>query len=331
MCRLAQVVTICILLCLCTIKSEAQRIHFTDTSNKWAMLYYDLGITAPMHTRYGVDSVISGQRYHRLVTTCFYAFPKMDLAVREDTVNGKIYFRFITARFWESGDTDTLEHLLFDYGLRLGDTLKTDYATHTHRYEVIQYDSVLLDNQYYKHWLLKDALRQGATLSYHFIEGIGTTMSPVYSVCSEIGFRAVQLRCFVNNGSRPHCSPSIPLPFSGLYPPDNTMPLSASLFDNDSSCIYRYHRVEVPSIERRGIPFLSAVPVSASTSLQLPTTISQSSLLILDILGRKLLERHYSDVRDIPIGRYLNLPGVYTYVLQDDHTGQRFKTRFLFQ
>ena len=79
-----------VLLVMNTGESQGQRIRFTDTTNKWAMVYFDLQATATMHSRYAKDTLISGNNYHRLVTSCFYSFPEMALARREETLAEKI-------------------------------------------------------------------------------------------------------------------------------------------------------------------------------------------------------------------------------------------------
>jgi len=103
---------------------HAQKIRFTDISNRWTLVeagWGDLGRVRSYvrHVVFQSDTSIAGYDYRRLEYLDGF---KVLLALREDTVSGKVYFRFITPSFWSAAGTDTLEHLLFDYNLKVNDS-----------------------------------------------------------------------------------------------------------------------------------------------------------------------------------------------------------------
>jgi hypothetical protein len=310
--------------------TQAQRVHFTDTGNTWTMLFFDISATVPMYTSYSNDWIIAGRNYHQLVTKCRWTFPDISLAVREDTTLGKIYFRFNSPTFWNASATDTLEHTLFDYGLKPGDTLKTAYSGFNFWYQVRSLDSVTLGTDYYRHWVMSRVLGDGVS-SYEFIEGVGTNYSPVFSVCPYVSFQAQQLRCFTNRGLRPRCQPAIGLPFAGILPPSATDPFATAKFDNDTSCVFVYPRQAGVLGSSQGGSGLLPNPCSPSDLLMLPRELSKPTLHITDATGRVVLQKILEGQSRFPVGQYLDAPGVYHYILQDAATRQRYTGRFLFQ
>jgi hypothetical protein len=299
-----------------SIAGMAQKIRFTDTSNHWNLLLVIVDnpgefYTVPMTYSYTGDTVIAGNNYSMMLSsTCIVTTL---LALREDTVQGRIYFRTPLL-------TDTTEHLLFDYNLKIGDTLKVNYDKYSWVNVVRSIDSVKLGGVYHKTWDL------GA---YQFIEGIGTESGPTYGIQPWVFEQGYQLRCFTTHGFQPVCDPHIKLPFGQItsVSPNNVLPVS--YFDNNVSCMY--HKTDVVATGKSAEMIqIAPNPGNTEMSLTLPNSISSALFRVNDMTGRTCLDLNLID-RKTNIGQYLSVPGVYTYTLQDAATGQRFNGRFVFR
>ena len=84
--------------------------------------------------------------------------------IREDTIARKVYFLHI----------DSInEHLLYDFTLNVGDTLKSTLTTYCLYPTVTEIDSILINGDYRKRWTFNDG---GCVWNGQIIEGIGSTM-----------------------------------------------------------------------------------------------------------------------------------------------------------
>ena len=306
-------------LCLAGIQAGAQKIRFTDTSNVWALVAFTSDPSSnPACARYTRDTTIGGVVYHRLVV---YSSVRADtLAVREDTLNGKIYFRFL-APDYHAIHTDTLERILFDYNLSTGDTLRAVYTNYTVLHIVERLDSVQLGGLFYKHWVMRFN-------GYEFIEGVGTNQGPANIFYPGLVPVQFQLRCFWNQGIKASCKPAVHVPFGFYKPTYPWEPIPVDSFDNAISCSFKY--VGVSSIERIVEPVFSPNPGGKEICLSLPDAIPSAGLQITDITGRNVLQKEIS-MHKTNIGQYLSVPGLYYYVLQDAATSRRFTGKFIFQ
>ena len=313
-----------LLLILVSEMAEARKIRFTDTSNKWTLLYVSNSGWPYVETKVEInrflrDTVIAGVNYRRLSTP--------ELAVREDTVQGRLYFRFVSDNYYDVGGTDTFEHLLFDYNFKIGDSLRMDYGTHHFTHGVQAIDSVQLGSAYYKRWHMES--RPGFQ-SYSFIEGLGTPKGTTWNVFPLNFEHGYQLRCFSNNGANPICVPPIPLPYGYLIPVYSG-PQTALYFDNDSSCILQRAPIGVVHIVAGTNPILAPNPGGRESILRFPFAAGKAILSITDVTGRDVARDFFDGKTDIPIGQYLSTPGVYFYTLQDAATGRRYTGRFIFR
>ena len=92
--------------------------------------------------------------------------------VREDTIEKKVYIR--------NFGIDTLEHLIFDFSLQLGDSLSIDFEWCCNFFLVTSIDSVqLLNGEYRKRFNLLE-LQVG--LETYIIEGIGSVHGLVHGI-----------------------------------------------------------------------------------------------------------------------------------------------------
>lgn len=110
------------------------------------------------------DTIYRGILYHKLRVIGFSYFPinSYDGAFRDDIINRKVYFL---------PKSDSVEKLLYDFNLQIGDTLRT-YNTKgkISQIRVFSLDSILIGLNYRKRWILI-----GDNTDAEIIEGIGSS------------------------------------------------------------------------------------------------------------------------------------------------------------
>ncbi|MBS1773270.1 MAG: T9SS type A sorting domain-containing protein [Bacteroidetes bacterium] len=158
--------------------SYAQKIRFTDTSNRWRVCYDSWGNGS--HPMYGDsyfigDTIIKGKSYKIKFFNEFY---------REDTVLRKVYMY-----------RDSIEYVYLDYNLKIGDTIQVydKYISQTYMAYVNMVDSVQIDSVWHTMWLFNQNIVLYAN-NYVVIEGIGEFKHTYF----ENGW---WLTCFKNKGS----------------------------------------------------------------------------------------------------------------------------------
>ncbi len=225
------------LLLLTSAPAFAQKIHFTDSSNIWV---YDLpnnGDMCPGQTiySYGHDTFLHGHTYRQLIqngmddgssftSSCLHWVYNgyLTLYVREDTTAGIVYSLV---------PLETTERILFNFNLRLGDTISnfSDSTTVIHYSDsVFKIDSVLVGSFFYKIFHLKTMRNPSGIGGFDqtIVEGMGTPnflKIPAYGYWDEHG---EFLRCFSNRGTYPA--------FNGIW---NWAPYKSSdTFNNSPGC-----------------------------------------------------------------------------------------------
>lgn len=146
------------------------------------------------------DTVIQGFKYNKLwmkgaeyfpQNGCDFSMPvrlinKYAGAFREDTTDRKVYFL---------PESDTVERLLYDFNLKVGDTLRT-YNARWCNLTVDRIDSVMIHFNYRKKWIIKNG---SCARNVEIIEGIGSNYGLLEEFAQSIGGRH-QLGCFsINN------------------------------------------------------------------------------------------------------------------------------------
>ncbi len=201
-----------IIMLLSTISGKAQKIHFSDKTNHWMYTMGTFeGCEGRIYRGYGRDSILNGVNYQTLVDTlvpyvvwgtmtggCFGA-QYINLFIREDILAGKVYCR--------NPRSDTVERLLFDYNLHIGDSMSNygDMST-TYRYHDTVYaiDSTLIGTTYHKIFYLTDAQYGSVGLRNNvFVEGIGSLNwihAPLYTYYFEY---LETIQCFSTRGYNP--------------------------------------------------------------------------------------------------------------------------------
>ncbi len=153
--------------------SNAQKIRFTDTSNKWKFEYNSWGNGnhyTYTDSYYLGDSVINGKSY---------VFFKDRGFVREDTTLGRVFIL-----------NDTTDYILYDYNLKVGDTFVDRYTPDT--LIITQAYTIIINGINHKIW--ESTSLVGRAVSFILIEGIGDVSRKYFENGS-------WLICFKNNGS----------------------------------------------------------------------------------------------------------------------------------
>jgi hypothetical protein len=211
--------------------------------------------------------------------------------IREDTFERKVYFRFYHPV--GAGFSDTAEHLVYDYNLRLGDTF---YRRSTYTappapalvpYIVTGFDSVVIQSTYHKVWHFT-AVGSGGAPPFAVIEGIGTLQGPTLTF-NTLSFVYEKLVCFRNSNGKPLISPSV------------------NSFANIGACSLG---LDEPFAGNAGVRFPN--PINNESKVQFDNR-GKGKLIIWNVLGQEVYTAEIEGVNSIPIGRYIQQPGVYYY------------------
>ena len=185
---------------LFSLSSFGQKIRFTDPTNFWHVKeQYYLGSSETDYYwdfSYGADTVIVGKTYKQFITS----FPQ-NAFVREDTTANIVYY-FNTGTFTE----DTL----YNYNLRLGDTIITHMGSFNFIDTVHKVDSILINGVYHKRFdiLCANCNQYLSSRFYTVVEGIGSISGPVFPSFFTICYSGPEqyvydLLCFSENSIAP--------------------------------------------------------------------------------------------------------------------------------
>src|SRR4051812_38693964 len=98
-----------IIVLLLAVSSEvcrAQRIHFIDSSNRWSLIYFtDDPASVTAASWYGSETILAGKVYRQLHTSSIG--PANVLAIREYTLQQKLFFRFLSISYRHLSALDT--------------------------------------------------------------------------------------------------------------------------------------------------------------------------------------------------------------------------------
>ncbi|MBS1773269.1 MAG: T9SS type A sorting domain-containing protein [Bacteroidetes bacterium] len=260
--------------------SYAQKIRFTDTSNVWL-----------------VKSVYTGGP----ILTSF-SNQKITPNYREDTLLKKVYYKYKL--------TDTDEYILYDYSLKLGDSIwKKHPNSDTFCHIVSKIDSFQVAGDWYKIWYFKKVYQNNISgfnfWDFEVVEGIGSikngTDYPLYPTVFE-GYSTVL--CFRNHGN------IITVP--GYLSPA-TCELSVNITPKSSKSISI-----IPN------------PANENGRIVFPDVIQSGSVVITNMMGQVVMRKEIVNKEEMTIGSLGN-EGVYFYTIIDKLSGQTYKGRFVYQ
>jgi hypothetical protein len=260
-----------LLLIICSLSSSAQKIHFTDTSNEWDIVYVFVGDPTPEYS-YSVDAY----QKDTIIGSISYSYFSGIGWVREDTVRNLVYLL----------NTSTDSEIVFmDYNLVVGDTVRHGAFTHV----VDSLDSTLINGLWYKVWHFLPL--SADTWDYHIVEGIGCVENP-YFILNPVEPEAYwDVYCFSNRGTPPPLSPSV------------------MVLNNTTSCSLP-NTLFSSEITELSI-FLKVFPNPATTLLTVSLTNQPiNQITIMNILGQTAYTNNYNspqvqiDISSLPTGLY---------------------------
>ncbi|MCW3121257.1 MAG: C-terminal target protein [Flavipsychrobacter sp.] len=243
--------------------------------------------------------------------------------VREE--NNKVYV---------IGNADSTERVLYDFTLKLNDTVFTNYEFDNYTSWVSSIDSTQLYGIWYKVWHfdgIDTNTYTNATFTYRYnvIEGLGCT-NGVYYPAAPYDYAAYsdQLLCFTNNMGYTTGFSNPVLSYGYDY---------TNSFDNKTSCAAFQPPVTPPTDNTLGTKQTAgnignAVvipnPVDESSKIVLPYTVRSGTLVIVNEIGRMTINMHFQDKTSISIADYIHNPGIYFYHVTDNQTGKVFSGKF---
>lgn len=172
---------------------HAQRIHFTDTSNRWEIVTHGFGeIGTSYRTIQLQDTIIESSEwlYFEL-----YDWGTIVL-LREDTANGKVFAKYPAG--W-----DTTTFVFYDFDMAVGDSLKIPgHEEGTYLYTICHeiLPDVMINDIPHK------TFRTGTLcdeLYNYVIEGVGSVRGPQFQLFFDCGEYPVHLNCFEHKGGHP--------------------------------------------------------------------------------------------------------------------------------
>ncbi len=169
-----------ILFLLLAIAANAQKIRFAKHGNHWASTGYHFINNFHRCISFGGDTIYNGKTYLQSIIT---GFSTPNLLIREDTNAGIVYY----CNPFSPSDplSDTLDHVLYNYNLHIGDTIRyhIDYATFVTD-TLIGIDSVRINGAYHKQFsfLRTQDLPGASSLYYNVLEGVGCLAYPFFPV-----------------------------------------------------------------------------------------------------------------------------------------------------
>ena len=316
-------IVLVLIITLIVSKTNAQKIYFSDTSNKWK--YSNPGAAGIMPCNcfsqmgYSGQITINGNNYSILTGGNGQSF--RTTFIREDTVLKKVFVRFDTTSM-NIRKPDTFEHVLYDYNLQVGDTFRfspdNGVTKFVHRVSAI--DSVMIAGVSHKVWTLQTIFGLGGFGdSYFVIEGLGSSTEALYPAYPSYFEFTSYLYCFENKGANSQIVPP-----KTRYYYDNH--LRGGDFDNSTSCL-------VSSVFEND-KFKNEIkiypqPAQEQLTIELPKTVT-GELTVVDLVGKVVLHKEIDNQNSFTAQRN-NLPvGMYLLKITDRKTKAIYNNKIVF-
>jgi hypothetical protein len=281
----------------------SQKVKFNDTANLWSVSNLGLSPSDPFYNEiklYRVlkDSFLNGNIYQQ------FSFG----LVREDSQTHQIFVKF-NSNFL-AGVLDTIEKVLYDYTLQIGDSVEYQYAYDTFKHKVVNIDSVQINGIFHRVWHLED---MRAYTDYCVIEGIGSTKGPWFPAYPYEFENMFWLTCFWLGPLKATINPAVPLePNSGYY------------FNNTTSCALSVKNIAHDSKEAIVVPN----PVLNKSSIIFPHIIRNGRITIHDINGRQIWDNMLRNEKEAMLPEII-YSGVYIYRIFDLDRAINYSGQFL--
>ncbi|RYD55926.1 MAG: T9SS type A sorting domain-containing protein [Sphingobacteriales bacterium] len=286
----------CLLLIVLSSSVSAQKIRFTDTSNKWVYTakFIDRRRTPSewefnREEYYINDTIINSISYRQLIHGLYLYPPQPPLCIREDTTLDKVFFLNPVNNYQEE--------VFFDYNWTIGDTIP--WMISANDYVIKSVSAIAINNVIHKVF---------ETKNLKYVEGILLTYD--YRMWPA-PLRSHDLCSFENNGIRPL-----------LY----TIPSG----NTDTCPVYKVSPPTIILQESKERNSVSVFPQPAhdNVTILLPTYIFDGKLTIVNSLGRIILKETINNLRELKIK---DLPqGLYYYHIINNITNDINSGRFVF-
>jgi hypothetical protein len=199
-----QFLTALLLLCAITIKAQTNVYHEFPDSNAFWNIHYSAYCfqNGSGNEDYSImlagDTIVNGLTYHQLFIpyvrsmstgTCGYGPVGYSGAIREDVLQKKVYYLLAG---------QSVEKLLYDFNLSIGDTVKGFLAENVFGTTLIVQgiDSILIGSNYRKRFSIENCY------GVKMIEGIGSTYGLIQRVPGCITDQPdFSIECFTQNGT----------------------------------------------------------------------------------------------------------------------------------
>ena len=272
-----------LLLLFISATTYGQKIRFTDTVNSWGIQGYS---GWPDKVTYGYYSI----QFDSLVTKNGVTYTRIAQygLCREDTSQNKVYI--LPAN-------DTVEKVLYDYNLQVGDTFAYQFwgiGSKNEKGVVVYIDSVLVAGYYHKIW----GFDSYNINTYNvIIEGVG-----IMGWGKPEAGRGVI--CFSRNG--------IMVPIKNYI--------------DARSCALNVTNV---STNNQTIT-ISPNPANPHSKITFPYTIQSGRLTITDVLGKTVCNKTINNQAAVTIGE-MPASGFYLYQLTDLTQNQSYTGKFIYE
>ncbi len=313
-----------ILLLVFAINTNAQKIRFTDSTNHWTTLSLRGGDLCSFQNTfsYGADTTVSGisYRYMRESSSLFIPGSCMgsgfcmgggadsfNYLVREDTTSGIVYY---------INPFDTLEHLLFNYNLNVGDSITYLFPSNSFTDSVASIDSTLINGIYHKIFNMQNKGNPTGR-NYTILEGIGCTNSPTFPAWFPGCFEYTEsLVCFSEHGTYP--TASAPINSCAAYSSYPCSYLFIPSFHNIAGCVGAL----ATSNAKKQTPFLTITPNPATDHIDITSEhpFAQNTFVtVYDMSGRSVFRTQAEQKSSVTINTSeWRIDGLYMIIIQDN-------------
>jgi len=273
--------------------ANAQIVHFCYSTNYWRT-----GFSSRDYT-YDTEYLPSGTEF---IDSIAYIRIGRFLC-REDTLSHKVFVR-------RSG-VDTVESLLYDFSLNVGDTLTTQYARHY----VDSVSTILVGGISHKIWSFIGFWHDSSVAvgflglrDYWVIEGIGSTKGPFFPFFPSEFEGSTDLYCFRLSGVAPALS------------------LKVQYYDNTTCGLFL--DVESTSYNSNNVSILPN-PIEKNSVLTFPNELTSATLIVVNSIGAVICKETIFGTNSYPIGEAVKSSGVYFYTLINNESGAIYKGTFV--
>jgi len=245
---------------------------------------------------------------------------------------GSYLVREEAGRVYVIGTPDSIERVLYDFNLKLNDTLVLSYpGQDTYVSWVSGIDSTEIYGKWYKIWGFSGIDRgqdSSRLLKYNVIEGIGCT-NGIYYPASPYALTAFaeQLLCFTNDmGITSGLTNPVPS-FGNTY---------IASFDNKTSC----SQIPIlPPPNNLGTQQITQTnkkidvvpnPINENSRIILPYNIQSGTLLISNSIGQIVYSTSFNHKDELPLSDAVHTAGIYFYRVTDNQNGQIYPGKFIY-